>query len=103
MTSAVTYSIKTDLPKLEEAYKNKYNRELRGSNLGQFHSDFPEVNGGTKGEVPVSIHSIFLMKKVYLDVLTDSSGKIDYMVRGKGSSVHSFNILNEKGLFRRPY
>ena len=26
---------KDDLPKLEEAYKNKYNRELRGSNLGQ--------------------------------------------------------------------
>ena len=87
---------KDDLPKLEEAYKNKYNRELRGSNLGQFHSDFPEVNGGTKGEVPVSIHSIFLMKKVYLDVLTDSSGKIDYMVRGKGLTQASIKAAADR-------
>ena len=51
--------------------------------MGQFHSDFPLIKGGS-GEIPVSIHSIFIAKKVYLDVLTDSSGKIDYMIRGKG-------------------
>ena len=37
-------------------------------------------------DFPVSIHSIFIAKKVYLDILTDSSGKADYMVRGKGST-----------------
>ena len=87
---------KDDLPKLEQAYTEKYGRELRGTNLGQFHSDFPEVSGGTKGEVPVSIHSIFLMKKVYLDVLTDSSGKIDYMIRGKGLTQASIKAAAEK-------
>ena len=71
-----------ELPKLEEAFKQKYNRELKGTNLGQFHSDFPTINN--HDEIPVSIHSIFLMKKMYVDVLTDSSNDIDYMFRGKG-------------------
>ena len=35
---------KEDLPKLEQEFRQKYNRELRGKNLGQFHSDFPEVS-----------------------------------------------------------
>lgn len=87
---------KNDLPKLEDAYKNKYGRELRGNNLGQFHSDFPEVRGGVKGEVPVSIHSLFLMKKLYLDVLTDSSGVVDYMVRGKGLTQASIKNQSDK-------
>ena len=75
-----------DLDKLEKAYFEKYHRELKGKNLCQFHSDFPEVNGGNRGEVPVAKLSIFLMKKLYLDVLTDSSTKIDYMTRAKGIS-----------------
>ena len=73
-----------DLAKLEKAYKEKYGRDLKGKQLCQFHSDFPEVEGGAKGEVPYSIESIFLMKKLYVDKLTDSSGKIDFMIRGKG-------------------
>ena len=73
-----------DLPKLEKAYYEHYNRSLKGKELCQFHSDFPEVKGGQIGEVPVAKLSIFLMKKLYLDVLTDSSGKIDYMTRAKG-------------------
>ena len=73
-----------DLPKLEKAYYEHYNRSLKGKELCQFHSDFLEVKGGQIGEVPVAKLSIFLMKKLYLDVLTDSSGKIDYMTRAKG-------------------
>ena len=46
---------KEDLPKLEESFRLKYNRELRSKNLGQFHSDFHEVSGGKKGETPRSI------------------------------------------------
>ena len=71
-----------ELPKLEEAFKQKYGRELKGTNLGQFHSDFPVINN--HNEIPVSVHSIFLMKKMYTDILTDSSNEIDYMIRGKG-------------------
>ena len=71
-----------DLNKLEVAYEEKYKRQLRGNQLGQFHSDFPTING--RDEIPVSIHSIFLPKKIYIDELHDSSGEIDYMIRGKG-------------------
>ena len=71
-----------ELSKLEEAFKQKYGRELKGTNLGQFHSDFPTINN--HNEIPVSVHSIFLMKKMYTDILTDSSNEIDYMIRGKG-------------------
>ena len=31
-----------DVVRLAEAFKTKYNRELIGNQLGQFHSDFPE-------------------------------------------------------------
>ena len=75
---------KDDLERLEKAYYEKYHRELKGKNLCQFHSDFPEIKNGTPGEIPVAKRSIFLMKKLYLDELTDSSGKVDYMCRGKG-------------------
>ena len=34
-----------DVTRLAEAFKNKYNLELIGNQLGQFHSDFP---GGPK-------------------------------------------------------
>ena len=87
---------KDDLVKLENAYKEKYGRELKGKNLCQFHSDFPEIPNGTKGEVPVSIHSIFIAKKVYLDVLTDSSGKIHFMIRGKGLTQESIKATAER-------
>lgn len=83
---------KDDLPKLEKAYKELYGRDLVGTRLGQFHSDFPEVKNGTPGEVPWSIESIFLMKKLYIDKLTDSSQKIDFMFRGKGLTQNCIKI-----------
>ena len=83
-----------DLPKLEEAFKQKYGRELRGKNLGQFHSDFPTING--HNEIPISTDSIFLMKKMYIDKLTDSTGDIDYMIRGKGLTQNSISAVYNK-------
>ena len=76
-----------DLPKLEKAYKEMYGRELIGSNLGQFHSDFPTIN--KHDEIPVAIESYFLMKKMYIDKLTDSTGDMDFMIRGKGLTLNS--------------
>ncbi len=84
-----------DLPKLVDAFKEKYNRDLIGSNLGQFHSDFPTVNGHQ--EMPKAIESIFLMKKMYVDKLQDSTGEVDYMIRGKGLTQESIKyVYNEK-------
>ena len=83
-----------DLPRLVEAFKEKYNRELIGSNLGQFHSDFPTINGHE--ETPVSIESYFLMKKMYIDKLQDSSKQIDYMIRGKGLTQASIEYAADR-------
>ncbi|KAK8836459.1 hypothetical protein M9Y10_037718 [Tritrichomonas musculus] len=76
-----------DLPKLTKAFNEKYNRELIGTNLGQFHSDFPTIND--HNEMPKAIESFFLMKKMYVDKLQDSTGEIDYMIRGKGLTQNS--------------
>ena len=69
---------------------------MNGKNIGQFHYDFPEVENGTKGEIPVVIESIFLMKKMYVDKLTYSSGKVDYMMRGKGLTQELIKKAAEK-------
>ena len=69
-----------DLIKLEKAYKEKYNREIKGNNMGQFHSDFPPVNGKSSW----SIRSIILGKKMYLDILTNENNDINYHIRLKG-------------------
>ena len=82
-TDTDSFHLRTDdIPKLEKCFKEKYGRELRGEMMGQFHSDFPKINDHK--EVPISKHSIFLGKKLYVDELIDSTGQIDYMVRGKG-------------------
>ncbi len=71
-----------DVSRLADAFKSKYGRELIGTDLGQFHSDFPTINNHT--EMPKSIESYFIMKKMYIDKLQDSTGDIDYMFRAKG-------------------
>ena len=91
-----------DLPKLEEAFEKKYKRTLRGKAMGQFHSDFPKFKDIVDGkevereEVPHSIESYFIMKKVYIDKLTDSTGDIDYMIRGKGLTQNSIKYAGKR-------
>ena len=67
-----------DIPKLEKAFQEKYGEKLIGDNLGQFHTDFDlkvKVGEDKYGDVKkncnniVSVMSIFLGKKVYLDCL----------------------------------
>jgi len=68
---------------LAEAYKKKYNRELIGSDLGQFHSDFDFPGTNIR-----SVESYFLGKKSYIDKIkyTNSNNKEvkDYHIRLKG-------------------
>ena len=75
---------KRDIVKLEMEYKKRYNRELIGSKLGQFHSDFEPINGDSN---VVAVKSIFIMKKTYIDKLVNSSGDVAYHVRMKGIPV----------------
>ena len=89
-----------DLPRLAEAFKQKYGRELIGTDLGQFHNDFPNING--HNEVPFATESFFLMKKMYIDKLQDSTGETSFMIRGKGlttkSIIHAAKRFNNDPL-----
>jgi len=73
-----------DIKPLTDAYRLKYNRELVGKSLGQFHDDF-SLKGCAK---PYSSLFVGLGKKCYLDKLhgTDSEGKehTQYHLRLKG-------------------
>lgn len=71
---------KKDVIKLERLFNEKYHRKLIGSEMGQFHIDFPLV----KGKEPVSKRSIFLGKKAYLDCLYNEDGDRQYFIRMKG-------------------
>jgi hypothetical protein len=71
--------------KLIEVYKLKYNRDLEGKNMGQFHCDFEMKDH----ENIKSIRSIFLGKKCYIDVLEGTHietglKNIEYHIRLKG-------------------
>ena len=72
------------LTKLEKEYFKKYNRVLRGTNLGQFHPDFDSKK--LVGDL-VSVESYFLGKKAYCDKLASDTfghwfniltGEVDY-------------------------
>jgi hypothetical protein len=77
-----------NIPILSNAFKEKYERELIGKNLGQFHSDFKMSCENKTGEI-YATKSIFLGKKSYMNVLEaveEGTGKIinDDHIRMKG-------------------
>ncbi len=83
--------VKEDLDKLEKAFEEKYNRPLKGTNLGQFHTDFSSFTG--REDVEHAIESIFLMKKMYIDKLHMKDGTVEFMFRGKGLTTKSILAL----------
>jgi hypothetical protein len=72
---------KRDIARLKIMYQVKYNRELIGKNLGQFHSDFPELD---KDVETYALKSIFCGKKMYIDCLTNMNQRQAYLCRLKG-------------------
>lgn len=100
-----------DIPTLSKAYQEKYSRDLIGSGMGQFHSDFnSDVITGD------SIHasqSIFVAKKTYIDQLegVDAKGikQLEYHIRMKGCSNESIlwwceqNVETPMDLYQRLY
>ena len=72
---------KKDIERLREIYNKKYGRELIGKNLGQFHSDFAEID---KGIESIASKSIFVGKKSYIDMLTNEKGSVAFHCRLKG-------------------
>ena len=70
------------VPVLQRAYKEKYNKELIGKQMSQFHTDFDLK--GSEGEI-YAFESIFLGKKSYLDLLAcDGNDVTGSHIRCKG-------------------
>lgn len=85
-----------DVPKIEAEYRRRYNKELIGKDLEQFHPDLQMKDSEGNTRDAISTISIFLGKKSYIDVLAiedkdgnllkDKDGNIltDYHIRLKG-------------------
>lgn len=67
-----------DVPILEEEFQKKYNRNVTGKQLGQFHIDF-DLDGAC--DEIYSKKAIFLGKKSYIDVL-ESKDKNGDLING---------------------
>jgi hypothetical protein len=94
--------IDEQIKSLQEAYNKKYGKELIGSNMGQFHSDF-DLKGADN---IVSKKSIYLGKKSYIDVLegVDKEGnKVNgYHTRMKGipeKSIEHYAKMNNMEVY----
>lgn len=81
----------SSIPLLSKLFKMKYNRELIGKNMGQFHTDFDV--GDDKASNIRAVESIFLGKKCYIDKLKYSNEylneKYAYHIRIKGVPTQS--------------
>ncbi|ELP87952.1 hypothetical protein EIN_417710 [Entamoeba invadens IP1] len=85
--------LKSRINELENEYFKKYNRVLRGSDMGQFHPDFDELSGDV-----TSIESYFLGKKAYCDKLTNENNEIEHHLRLKGIPNNLLNCQYEDPL-----
>jgi hypothetical protein len=79
-----------DLPKLKEAFKNEYGRELEGKDLGQFHPDFSSMTG--RSDVKYASEMVFVAKKLYCGKLVMEDGSEEITYRSKGISLNSLDI-----------
>ena len=85
---------KARLQDLADEFKLKYNRELIGKNLGQFHNDFDEVENG------YAYKSIFNGKKCYIDMLKNDNGEFGIHYRMKGVSLDCVKLKANGDLFK---
>ena len=67
--------LKSDIPGIAKEFQNKNGRELIGKALGQFHSDFAEIDNG---HTSTAIKSIIVGKKTYIDMLTNDLNHIAF-------------------------
>lgn len=82
-----------DLPLLEKKYREKYNKELIGKNMSQFHSDFDAPKElSEKGYEPRAIETIIVGRKAYYDkIKCNKKGDTADHLRLKGISNEAIN------------
>lgn len=81
---------KNKIDDLAKEFKNRYGRELIGKNLGQFHNDFDEVENG------YAYKSIFVGKKMYVDMLKNDKGEYGIHYRMKGVNLDCVKLYSEE-------
>lgn len=81
---------KNKIDDLAKEYKQRYGRELIGKNLGQFHNDFDEVENG------YAYKSIFVGKKMYVDMLKNDKGEQGIHYRMKGVNLDCVKLYAEE-------
>lgn len=69
-----------DVPRLSRRFRDVHGRDLIGKQMGQFHPDFPPINGKESW----AVKSIFCGKKCYYDRLTNADGDVGEHFRLKG-------------------
>jgi hypothetical protein len=85
---------------LADKYKEIYEKELIGKDLGQFHSDFSHKNKACKDVVATK--SIFLGKKVYIDYLegTMPDGTKDYCIHARMKGINEISLYNKANTYK---
>ena len=81
---------KNKIDVLANEYKKRYGRELIGKNLGQFHNDFDEVENG------YAYKSIFVGKKMYVDMLKNDKNESGIHYRMKGVNLDCVKLYSEE-------
>lgn len=81
---------KNKIDDLAKEYKKRFGRELIGKNLGQFHNDFDEVENG------YAYKSIFVGKKMYVDMLKNEENKQGIHYRMKGVNLDCVKLYGEE-------
>ena len=81
---------KNKINDLANEYFKRFNRELIGKNLGQFHNDFDEVADG------YSYKSVFVGKKMYVDLLRNDKGEQGIHFRMKGVNLDCVKLYAEE-------
>ena len=81
---------KNKINDLANEYFKRFNRELIGKNLGQFHNDFDEVADG------YSYKSVFVGKKMYVDLLKNDKGETGIHYRMKGVNLDCVKLYAEE-------
>ena len=88
-----------EVKKLEDLFRDKYNRELTGKGLGQFHTDFSVDDKQAKNVI--SKNCIFLGKKSYIDMLKyeDKDGETQYTVHKRMKGINDIAIKNASSVY----
>ena len=81
---------KNKINDLANEYFKRFNRELIGKNLGQFHNDFDEVADG------FAYKSVFVGKKMYVDLLRNDKGETGIHFRMKGVNLDCVKLYAEE-------